>query len=333
MIRKMFFSCLFLLQYSFVFAQASNYDLSINYKPSVKLYWQEYNSSFINTITPQSLDKRIKSLSKMMQIMEPFNTHIIDLAWAYHEKRDYANAVKCYYLAVSKGYIPCNKYTQPYFMQGNDAIPEYKAVLLKLDSIAKHPNAKMDIAFCNLVIELHAFDLMSRSLDFLEKDSSAVRDKAAFRKQFVTYSDDRNLKKLLTHIKENGIPHANWMTDDAYTSFLIVVHHLVQNSSDPEARELFNLVKDAIADGRLPNKFLKAAIDYMYWPVNGQYFGTVSLRNKEGKYQLSPPLIDPETVDQRRAIWLLEPLEQQMRNSYEDDFVLPEAYPAMQKIK
>lgn len=62
----------------------------------------------------------------------------------------------------------------------------------------------------------------------------------------------------------------------------------------------------------------------MHWINNGQYFGTVSQINKEGKYELNPPLIDPANIDKRRAERLFPTLEIQMRNNYDSNYVLPD---------
>ena len=318
---------LFLCSYS-AYAGVNDTLFEIKYKPNVIKYWKKYNEiSNYNLYEPSSteIDRLNKGLIEMFSILEPFNEHLMMLAWTYHMKKDYRKAVQYYYSAVSKGYQPYCSNTQPSFILDNKEIPEYKIVLNKLDSMSLHPSCRMDITFCNLVNELITIDQFTRNMDFFKKDSTAKLD-SGFQNRYILFYDEIIIKRLLKHIEKFGIPHQNLMTFEAYESFKILIHHQVQNTNNPKSVKLFRLVKNAIEDGRLNNKFLKAAIDYMFWKEDKQYFGTTSQRNLDGKYELNPPIIDPVNIDDRRSKWLFEPLYIQMQNNYDSNFVLPSDY-------
>jgi hypothetical protein len=311
-------------------AQTINYDFGINYNPRVKQYWNIYNRVYLGNNYQPNTDTLNKCLLQMFSLIEPFNEDIALLSWTFHEKKQYSNATKYYYLALSKGYLSYCKSTQPHYILNNTAISEYRPINLHFDSFKRHVNCDLNIPFCNLVLELFAIDQITRNKDFFRKDSIMHAD-SGFYNRYLLFYDRQNLKRLLEYIDQFGIPHKNQLTNESYDAFKLLAHHLVQYIDNNESKRLFNLIKHAIEDGRLNNRFLTAAIDYMHWRNNCQYFGTVSQMNKDGKYELNPPLVDPANVDKRRAEWLLEPLEVQMRNNYDSNYVLPPEYIKLKK--
>lgn len=313
------------LYYPYVsIAQDLGVNLSIDYKSNVRNYWNIYNRDVLSNNFSAPAESLEKAFLEMFSNMEPYAEHLVNLAWVYHSAKKYPKAVSTYEKAMAKGYLLSCSETQPSFMIDNPLVPEYRSFLDRIKSRKYQISCTIDMPFCNLVIALFEIDQQTRLASYFSKKGGT--DSNFNRRLYYTYYDSSNLNRLLHQIRETGIPHENHMTYEAQQAFMLLVHHLVQHTDWEGSRQLFQLVKAAIADGRLKNKFLKAAIDYMYWRYDAQYFGTVTQRNAFGKWELKPRLLQPESVDIRRAEWAFEPLYVQLRNGHDTNFVYPEGY-------
>lgn len=297
------------------------YDICMS--ANVREYYKNVNKGYILALNYQMYDSAIVCYRRAFSYLRPFNYDIGFLAWIYHGKRDYKNVVKYYYEAVAEGLLPINRFEMPDYILDNDSIPEYRMVKKQIDSLATHLLYVIDQPFHELTTRLHIVENQIRSLDFFRTDSFLKKDPLLINR-FVTHYDNKILSELLAYIEAKGIPHYNQMYNHA-EAFWLLVHHQIHSDADSN-KKLYQLVKEAIERGNLPNNFMKAGIDYKYMEKGFQYFGSYKEFCKSGKRMLSKPIDTIELVDVRRAQWQFIPLGVEMTLENDTNVVLPQGY-------